>query len=76
MPIILLPICTQDNSEGLSVVIRPIKTSDFMTALPHQFNDENILVNLWKELEEKHADILANFYIDLTGKPPGTIEYE
>ena len=76
MPIILLPICTQNKPSGLSIAIRPVKTTDFMTALPYQFQDENILLALWKELEEKYADVLANFYVDLTGKPPATIEYE
>ena len=71
MPTVLLPL----SSDGLqeSVVLRPIATSDFMTArfcpLPLAFLDDvcERLLAL--------AGIEAVFY-DITHKPPGTVEWE
>lgn len=71
MPTVLLPL----SSDGLqeSVVLRPIATSDFMTArfcpLPQAFLDDvcERLLAL--------AGIEAVFY-DITHKPPGTVEWE
>ena len=71
MPTVLLPLSSDGVQE--SVVLRPIATSDFMTArfcrLPAAFLDDvcERLLAL--------ADIEAVFY-DITHKPPGTVEWE
>lgn len=71
MPTVLLPLSSDGVQE--SVVLRPIATSDFMTArfcrLPPPFLDDvcERLLAL--------AGIEAVFY-DITHKPPGTVEWE
>jgi len=71
MPTVLLPLSSNGVQE--SVVLRPIATSDFMTArfcpLPQAFLDDvcERLLAL--------AGIEAVFY-DITHKPPGTVEWE
>ena len=71
MPTVLLPLSSDGVQE--SVVLRPIATSDFMTArfcrLPLAFLDDvcERLLAL--------AGIEAVFY-DITHKPPGTVEWE
>ncbi len=71
MPTVLLPLSSDGVQE--SVVLRPIATSDFMTArfcpLPPAFLDDvcDRLLAL--------AGIEAVFY-DITHKPPGTVEWE
>ena len=71
MPTVLLPLSSDGVQE--SVVLRPIATSDFMTArfcpLPQAFLDdvcERLLALVGIE---------AVFY-DITHKPPGTVEWE
>lgn len=71
MPIVLLPLATDTKKK--SVVIRPITTSDFMTAkpykMPYEFLDKihSLVVNKFN---------IENVLVDLTSKPPATIEYE
>ena len=71
MPTVLLPLSSDGVQE--SVVLRPIATSDFMTArfcpLPQAFLDDvcERLLTL--------GGIEAVFY-DITHKPPGTVEWE
>ena len=71
MPTVLLPLSSDGVQE--SVVLRPIATSDFMTArfcpLPQAFLDDvcDRLLAL--------AGIEVVFY-DITHKPPGTVEWE
>ena len=71
MPTVLLPLSSDGVQE--SVVLRPIATSDFMTArfcpLPQAFLDDvcERLLAL--------AGLEAVFY-DITHKPPGTVEWE
>ena len=71
MPTVLLPLSSDGVQE--SAVLRPIATSDFMTArfclLPQAFLDDvcERLLAL--------AGIEAVFY-DITHKPPGTVEWE
>jgi GMP synthase (glutamine-hydrolysing) len=74
MPIILLPV-GEDNKK--SIVMRPVVTNDFMTALPFEFpNGFKFLETVYDELMEKFSDTISYVFVDLTGKPPGTIEYE
>ena len=71
MPTVLLPLSSDGKQE--SVVLRPIATSDFMTArfcrLPLAFLDD--VCERLLSLE----GIEAVFY-DITHKPPGTVEWE
>lgn len=71
MPTVLLPLSSDGKQE--SVVLRPIATSDFMTArfcrLPPAFLDD--VCERLLSLE----GIEAVFY-DITHKPPGTVEWE
>ena len=71
MPTVLLPLSSDGDQE--SVVLRPIATSDFMTArfcrLPPAFLDD-----VRKRLLSLEG-IEAVFY-DITHKPPGTVEWE
>ena len=71
MPTVLLPLSSDGKQE--SVVLRPIATSDFMTArfcrLPSAFLDD-----VHKRLLSLEG-IEAVFY-DITHKPPGTVEWE
>ena len=71
MPTVLLPLSSDGVQE--SVVLRPIATSDFMTArfcpLPQAFLDDAC------ERLLALAGIEAVFY-DITHKPPGTVEWE
>ena len=71
MPTVLLPLSSDGVQE--SVVLRPVATSDFMTArfcpLPPAFLDD-VCARLLAL-----AGIEAVFY-DITHKPPGTVEWE
>ena len=71
MPTVLLPLSSDGVQE--SVVLRPIATSDFMTAhfcpLPQAFLDD-VCARLLAL-----AGIEVVFY-DITHKPPGTVEWE
>lgn len=93
MPIILLPISdSASDLNKISIVIRPVTTTDFMTALPFKFSfdsdldskidfnsdfNSDLLRNLYSEIKKTpYGKFLSNLYLDVTGKPPGTIEYE
>ncbi len=76
MPIILLP-CTFGKIGNRSIVIRTIVTKNFMTgrvAVPGKDFPQKCL---WKMIEQlgKLKGISRVMY-DLTGKPPGTTEWE
>ncbi|MFC1525772.1 glutamine-hydrolyzing GMP synthase [Candidatus Latescibacterota bacterium] len=71
MPTVLLPLSSNGVDE--SIVLRPITTSDFMTArfdrLPTPF--------LTEVAEELLALVgVEAVYYDVTHKPPGTVEWE
>ncbi|PSN96240.1 hypothetical protein B9Q04_03880 [Candidatus Marsarchaeota G2 archaeon BE_D] len=63
-----------DSPQGYSIVIRAVKTSDFMTADVLRPNFPT-LKYLAEETLEIHPDI-RDVYYDVTPKPPATIEYE
>jgi GMP synthase (glutamine-hydrolysing) len=70
-PVVLLPFGTTKN--GQSIVLRPIDSSDAMTA-----NASSLPPDVLKRMTErilKISGIDCVFY-DLTSKPPGTIEWE
>ena len=70
-PVVLVPVCTQENCE--SVILRPISSENAMTA-----DVPIISLKILQEVAEKILKIseVSNVFLDLTSKPPGTIEWE
>jgi GMP synthase (glutamine-hydrolysing) len=80
---VLLPVCPLDTAEKPehSIVIRAVVTSDFMTAraaklgiLPESELPFLTLQSLSKSLIASHP--VSHVFVDLTSKPPGTVEWE
>ncbi|MCB1315881.1 MAG: glutamine-hydrolyzing GMP synthase [Leptospiraceae bacterium] len=71
-PVVLIPLGA-GNGSGESIVLRPITSTDAMTAAVYDMRAE-LIADLTGRLLEL-AGIDAVFY-DLTSKPPGTIEWE
>ena len=69
-PVVLLPVGT---SGGQSIVLRPINSTEAMTADATKL-DQKFLVSVTRKLKGL-SGIDAILY-DLTSKPPGTIEWE
>nr|AAW24810.1 SJCHGC03244 protein [Schistosoma japonicum] len=85
MPVVLIPIhFDRDPSQVVSipsilrsVVIRPVKTADFMTcvaAVPGVHIPEDVVYKMQKAAEEVPG--ISRVLYDLTSKPPATIEWE
>lgn len=73
---VLVPVDTTDQ-QGHSVAIRGVVTSDYMTARPVAWGQEvpwEFMQVLAKKLTEVAGVDLV--MVDLTGKPPATVEYE
>lgn len=70
-PVVLVP--TSPESDKESIVLRPIISTEAMTASFAQI-DQKTLVKLVGSIS-KHPELTHIFY-DLTHKPPGTIEWE
>ncbi len=71
-PTVLIPVIV-NNSGKESIVLRPVCSSEAMTANFYRMNEKHL-----KELKsrlEKIEEVGAVFY-DITNKPPGTIEWE
>ncbi|MFH1348212.1 MAG: hypothetical protein ABIH58_01095, partial [Patescibacteria group bacterium] len=70
-PVVLLPFGTSEG--GQSVVLRPIDSTDAMTANASRLPEEVI-----KKMTERilALDGVDMVFYDLTSKPPGTIEWE
>jgi GMP synthase (glutamine-hydrolysing) len=72
MPVVLLPLTTGGKGGGPVFVLRPVSSSEAMTArfaeLPFA-----VLDKLWADLRKLGAGALL---YDVTHKPPGTIEWE
>lgn len=72
-PVVLIPV-TFDGTQSESIVLRPVASTEAMTAdafvLPKAF-----LTDYLEQLKEAKLPISGVFY-DLTHKPPGTIEWE
>jgi GMP synthase (glutamine-hydrolysing) len=64
----------KDSSTGYSLVIRAVKTSDYMTAdvLKPPYAELKYLAEELLEADESVVDV----HYDVTPKPPATIEYE
>ncbi len=71
-PTVLIPVSI-NSDVGESVVLRPVESSDAMTA--NFYHMDLILLNELVDRLKKLDGISAVFY-DITNKPPGTIEWE
>ena len=71
-PVVLLPFGVRDGSE--SIILRPIQSENAMTATAVIF-EVPILRQMADEILTQIPEISAVF-LDMTSKPPGTIEWE
>lgn len=71
MPVILAPISTTGDKE--SVILRPVESEEAMTAAAALFEPQ-ILRQFAQGLTEFPE--IEQVFLDLTNKPPGTIEWE
>jgi len=78
IPVVMLPINFNDvNDNKRSIVLRPFVTNNFMTGLPmipnSDFPDE-----IFNEISNHVTNTfpISRVMYDLTGKPPGTTEWE
>ncbi len=71
-PTVLVPLAF-DDADGEFVVIRPVRSQRAMTATPVE-----LPVNLIAELREAILSLrgIGGLALDVTSKPPGTIEWE
>ncbi len=71
MPVVLLPVSSDGKKE--CVVLRPLESSDVMTARFYRMADDAA-----REIAERILALGAIEYVfyDLTHKPPGTFEWE
>ncbi len=76
-PVVLLPLAF--NSPGKrSVVLRPVKTTTFMTVqamLPEKDLPKDFFNKVTSRILEEDPNI-SNVFLDLTNKPPATTEWE
>ena len=78
-PTVLVPLSlryadSKDNKEeGETIIVRPVRSQRAMTARPVELPDE-----LLEELRSKILDLpgITGLGLDITSKPPGTIEWE
>ncbi len=70
-PVVLLPFGTSEG--GQSIVLRPIESTDAMTA-----NAADLPSDILQKMTERISAIdgIDLVFLDLTNKPPGTIEWE
>ena len=70
-PVVLLPVGTRKG--GQSIVLRPIESQDAMTA-----NAVQLPSNVLKKMTDRIMKLegIDAVFLDLTNKPPGTIEWE
>ncbi|MSR87065.1 glutamine-hydrolyzing GMP synthase [Candidatus Peribacteria bacterium] len=70
-PVVLLPFGAKKGNE--SIVLRPISSTDAMTANAFIL-DEGVLTKITKRILTLPG--IDTIFLDLTNKPPGTIEWE
>ncbi|MCT4592430.1 MAG: glutamine-hydrolyzing GMP synthase, partial [Candidatus Gracilibacteria bacterium] len=70
-PVVLAPVF---NSQGESIILRPIESTDAMTAVSSDI-PFGILRQIGDEILER-VDGIGSVFYDLTSKPPATIEWE
>lgn len=77
IPVILLPLSLTENGKRC-IIIRTMITNDFMTGVPavpgHTISEE--VLNICASLIKKEVSGISLVGYDLTGKPPGTTEWE
>lgn len=71
-PVVLLPFGLKDG--GQSIVLRPVESTDAMTAHASILPDD-VLSSMTARILSETAGIDCVF-LDMTSKPPGTIEWE
>ncbi len=71
-PVVLLPYGFKQGTE--SIILRPIQSENAMTATVVLFTPK-VFQQMNDEIIQKIPEISA-VYVDLTSKPPGTIEWE
>lgn len=71
-PVVLLPFGMREGTE--SIILRPIQSENAMTATAVVF-EEKILRRMSEEIME-HVPQISAVMLDMTSKPPGTIEWE
>ena len=71
MPVVLLPVSSSGGKE--CVVIRPLESSDVMTASFYRMPEKCI-----REIADRILALGSIEYVfyDITNKPPGTFEWE
>lgn len=77
VPVILIPL-SMENDGKRSVVIRTILTNDFMTGVPALPGTECMPLAALEEIITSVSQLpfFSRVMYDLTGKPPGTTEWE
>lgn len=70
-PVVLAPVLQHEKE---AIILRPIESENAMTATAAQLPDD-ILQSIIHRINSEVPAISSIFY-DLTGKPPGTIEWE
>ena len=74
-PVVLVPLALKDKrgNELESIILRPVKSIDAMTASCFPVKKE-----ILSELSKKILDSVnvSGVFLDITSKPPGTIEWE
>lgn len=71
MPVVLVPVSTDNKRESL--VLRPVESQEAMTASATQFPPK--LLSAFTQQLSKIPEI-EQIFLDLTNKPPATIEWE
>ena len=71
-PVVLLPFGITPGSQ--SIVLRPVQSVDAMTAHASDIPDD--VLQLMTERMLKEVKGIECVFIDMTSKPPGTIEWE
>lgn len=70
-PVVLLPFGSSEG--GRSIVLRPIDSTDAMTAAAFPLSEDVLRAMVNRLMNVRGIDAV---FLDLTNKPPGTIEWE
>lgn len=75
-PVVLLPL-SFDGKNKRSIVLRPVKTSTFLTAkaVTGKDIDEKFFYETAQRIA-KEVEGISQVFVELTGKPPGRTEWE
>ena len=70
-PVVLAPVFIDEKE---AIILRPIESENAMTAVAAPLS-KDVLETIVERIQKEVPEISSIFY-DLTGKPPGTIEWE